>query len=188
MGIRLVTLAACIAICGCTGYGPPRFDETTGLYDIKATVAKESIAKRETRANLKKYRFVWLVTRTYYFPQRTEFLVREALAHSGFTQVLNTHELTDLVTTTPEFSWVATLSDPVTQRRLTEILGPIAGVSLSHLAGDEGVRLLVTDIATGTTLLDVRYTDFAIANDRFYPVFNELKKWADECNATRENT
>jgi len=53
----------------------------------------------------------------------------------------------------------------------------------------EQVRLVAADIATGTTLLEVSYrSNFTLSNDRFYPVFNELKKWADECNATRENT
>jgi hypothetical protein len=174
-------------VCGCTGYGPTKFDEKTGLYDIRATVDKKDIAKRETKVDLKKYRFVWLLTRTPFYPQRTEFLAREALAHSGFKHVLNARELTDLVTTTPELSWVSSLGDPVTQRRLAEALGPIVGVSLSY--DDAQVRLVAADIATGTTLLEVSYrSNFALSNDRFYPVFNELKKWADECNATKEST
>jgi hypothetical protein len=47
----------------------------------------------------------------------------------------------------------------------------------------------VADIGTGQTLLDLHYYNtFAITFDRYYPVFNELKKWTDECNATKENT
>ena len=191
MHIRLLALSACLAICGCTGYGPPKFDEKSGLYAVRATVPKESIAKRDTKVDLKKYRFVWLTTSTVYFPQRSEFIAREALAHAGFQHVLNTHELADLVTTTPQLSWARSLSDPVTQRRLTDTLGPIAAVYLSFLGreGGEGVKLVVTDIGTGQTLLDLHYYDaFAITFDRYYPVFNELKKWADECNPTKENT
>ncbi len=187
MHLRLLALSACLALCACTSYGPPKFDEKSGRYDVSATVAQQDIAKRETKVDLKKYRFVWLVTRTYRFPQRTEFSVREALARSGFKHVLNTREMTDFVTATPELSWVSNLSDPVTVRRLADTVGPIAGVYLS--SGDADVRLVVADMATGTTLLELHYSsDFALGDDRLYPVFNELKKWADECNATKENT
>ena len=71
MPIRILALAVCLAVSGCTGYGPPKFNENTGLYDVRASVDKERFAKRETKLDLKKYRFVWLVTRTPFYPQRT---------------------------------------------------------------------------------------------------------------------
>src|SRR5690349_8652926 len=47
-------------------------------------------------------------------PQRLEFLGREALAQSGFKHVLDTRELTNLVTATPQLSGIE-LKDSASQ-------------------------------------------------------------------------
>jgi len=186
MHLQFPILAICLAVSSCSAFSLPKVNETTGLYVVEKTVDRDSIKTRVTNVDLKKYRFVWIVTHSENLPQRLEFLGREALAQSGFKHVLDTRELTNLVIATPQLSGIE-LKDSASQRRLAELVGPIAVVDLTEAGASVGIR--VSDLTTGKTLLAARYWDeLSLGNQRIYPVLNELIKWAGDCDATKERT
>jgi hypothetical protein len=187
----VVTCAAAVA-GGCAQYAPPKVDEKTGTYSAIASVAPGDIQKRETDVDLRKFRFVFLITRTNVYPARFEFFTRAALARVGFKNVLNQDEVVSLVTTNPELSSIKSLSDPLALRQLSELAGPIMLVYVKS-ATDGNVRRYVTvqvvDLSDGRTVLQLHHNPMIWADvdsEAHYPVLNEFKKWVDECDAKKQ--
>jgi hypothetical protein len=194
MAHRLATmLLATLIVSGCAVYAPPKFDEKTGLYKQGAALDAGAIEKRDTNVDLKRFRFAYLISDSNVYPGRFEFFARSALAHAGITRVLNTAEMLEWVNT-PELSEIPSLSDPVSQRRLSERIGPVLLIRLSSIwDGDvtRDVDLAVTDLSTGKELLHIHHHRFVwveVDSEAHYPVFNEFKKWVDECGPGKENT
>jgi hypothetical protein len=195
MSHRLATIVvATLFVSGCAVYAPPKIDEKTGLYKQAAALDPGEIRKRDTNVDLKKFRFAYLISDSNVYPGRFEFFARSALARAGITRVLNTHEMTEWISSTSELSEIASLSDPISQRRLSERIGPVLLIQLSSMwDGDvtRDVDLVVTDLSTGKAMLEIHHHRFVwmeVDSEAHYPVFNELKKWAEECAPGKENT
>jgi hypothetical protein len=181
-------------ISGCATYAPPKVDEKTGMYKASASLDGGAVEKRDTNVDLKKFRFVYLVTQSNVYPGRFEFFARSALAHAGFTNVLNTQELTEFITETPALSSITSVGDLVSRRRLAQLIGPIMFVQVSSM-WDGNVRrdvtLTVVDLSSGKTLLQIDHNKLIWADvdsEAHYPVLNEFNKWVKECGTTKERT
>ena len=194
MAHRLATkILATLLVSGCAVYAPPKIDEKTGLYKQTASVQPGAIEKRDTNVDLKKFRFAYLISDTNVYPARFEYFARSPLARAGITRVLNTREMQEWGNQ-PELAGITSLSDPISQRRLSERIGPILLIQLSSMwDGDvtRNVSLTVTDLSSDKVLLQIRHDKFVwmeVDSEAHYPVFNELKKWAEECAPGKENT
>lgn len=188
---RLI-LCLLIVLSGCASYAPPKINDKTGLYDTSTSLDEGAVQNRNTNLNLRKYRFVHLVTETNVYPGRFEFFTRAALARNGLTTVLNTDELAEMVASNPRFSSIQSVTDPVSLRRLAEQVGPILQVRLSS-RWDGDVRRYVTmtvrDLATGEQLLHIYHSKMIwsdVDGEAHYPVLNELKKWVDACSTNKD--
>lgn len=189
---NVLLLGALGVLFGCATYAPPKIDPKTGLYETGTSLSENAIHTRNTSVNLSKYRFVYLVADTNVYPRRFEFFTRAALARSGFNRVLNSSELTELIASSPRYSAIQSISDPVSLRRLAEQLGPLLQVQFSsRWDGDVSryVTMTVTDLATGEQLLHVYHPKLIwmdVDGEAHYPVLNEFKKWADACQPGKD--
>ena len=193
MNIKNATLVCLLAtLSGCASYAPPKINDKTGFYETITNLDEAAIRTRNTDVNLGKYRFVHLVSETNVYPGRFEFFTRAALAKNGFTRVLNTDELTELIASNSRFSSIQSISDPVSLRRLAELFGPILQIRFSsRWDGDvrRYVTMTITDLTTGEQLLHIYHSKLIWSDvdaEAHYPVLNEFKKWADACSAKNE--
>jgi hypothetical protein len=197
--MRRLFLFVCIGACaivqaGCAHYTPPKVDSKTGMYGAMASVAPGDIQKRETNVDLRKFRFVYLITQTNLYPARFEFFTRSALARMGFKNVLNQEEVAALVTETPELSSLQSEQAQIAVRHLSERAGPVLLVYVRSMwDGDvrRYVNLEVVDLSDGRTLLKLHHEKLIwidVDAEAHYPVLNEFKKWADQCAPPKERS
>jgi hypothetical protein len=178
-----------IFVTGCATYGPVRIDEKTGLYKTSTVLKAGAIQKRDTDVNLKKFRFVYLVANSNIYHGRFEFFVRSALARNGFKYVLNKDELTKMITANPKLSSIQSIDDPVSLKRLSDLVGPIMRVDFkSQWDGDVSryITLAITDLSNNNLLLKIYHPKFIwgdVDSEAHYPVLNEIKKWIDDSSA-----
>ena len=109
----LILLGLLLAGCYSVGpvYTPRTIDGKTGLYVSETSFGTRDILKRDVNVDLTRFRFVHLETRTDLYPDRFEFLARAALARMGFTQVVNSRELSDLLASNPQLAPFADKED-----------------------------------------------------------------------------
>jgi len=137
---------------------------------------------------LNRYAYVYLQTRSNFYPARFEYYVRHALFRNGFVRVLNQQELTQLVLDTPRLASINSLTDPVAVRRLSMLAGPILQVSYDSTG--QGARnytdFSVHDLSTGELLFQIKF-DKVIWTDSeketMQPVLNAFKVWVDQNRA-----
>jgi hypothetical protein len=180
-------LLSAVMLTSCAAYAPPTVDPKTGLIGAMASLDEGAIQVRNTNVDLRKFRFVHLSAGTNVYPARFEFFVRAALDRAGFRHVLNTNELTQLVTSDPKLAAVQSINDPVAQRRLSELAGPILRIDFrSQWDGNvrRYVTLSVVDLSTGNELLRIHNPKtiwMEVDSEAHYPVLNEFQKWVDAC-------
>jgi hypothetical protein len=185
-------LALLVAACG--SYAPPKVDEKTGLYPAIAALDAGAVQKRDTSIDLGRYRFVYLSSDTNVYPGRFEFFARAALAEAGFKHVLNTQELTSFVSSRQQLSTITSIGDPLSQRRISELVGPALRIDVvSRWDGEvrRYVTLTATDMSSGTVLLQVsqpRLIWVDVDSEAHYPVFNEFKRWVEACKRSPSAT
>ena len=183
----VVLLFIVFLIGGCATYALPSIDEKTGRYSEAAPLEEGAIEKNVTDVDLEKYRFVYLNAESNVHSSRFEFFVREALVRFGFNHILNQTELLDLVTSTEEASEISSISDPLAQRKLSDIIGPILYVEfLSRWDGNASryVNVQVVDVSTGKVLLKINHPKMImmeVDSEVHYPVLNAIKDWVEIC-------
>jgi hypothetical protein len=182
----LSLLAAINLLSGCGSYAPPKVDDKTGMYKALATVKAGSIRKTDAAVDFNKYRFVLLSPSSNAEPARFEFFVRAALANLGFKHIYNVRELQSLVNSEPQLSQITSLSDPLSQQRISERIGPILGVEFSSQwpgGAFRDVSVKVFDLSEGAILYELTHSKMIwidVDSEAHYPVLNALKEWVLE--------
>lgn len=190
--VRLIAVIICLN--GCGTYAPPKVDDKTGRYKALAAVSPGNITKTDQQVDLSKYRFVFISPKSNAEPARFEFFVRAALANLGFKHIFNIKELQSLINATPELSQITSLSDPLSQQRISDKIGPILGVEFnSHWPGGayRDVNLKVLDLSSGSLLFGLNHSKMIwldVDSEAHYPVLNALKEWALETRANQGKT
>jgi len=176
-----------LLLAGCYSVGPaylPRaIDGKTGLYTGETSFGTRDILKRDVNVDLTGFRFVHLDTRTDLYPDRFEFLVRAALVRMGFTQVLNSKELSDLINSDPKLSPYADKEDWRVQ--VSRMVGPFLTVqfySSYQGFGRRSATVYVQDSSKEEFLLMLNFEKGSGDEEACYPALNELKKWFDDCS------
>jgi hypothetical protein len=189
-----IIIGACAIVhVSCAQYAPPKVDSKTGEYSAMASVAPGDILTRETDVDLKKIRYVYLYTQTNLYPARFEFFNRAALAGMGFKNVLNHSEVISLVNETPELA--SLVSDgKIDLQSLSNRTGPALLVivkSVGYGSARRYVDLQVRDLSDGRVLFTVHHDKMIwidVDSEVHYPVFNELKKWVEQCVPPKERS
>lgn len=182
-----IPAVALILLSGCASYAPPSIDKETGRYSEIVPLEAGAIEKKKTNVDLSKYRFVYLNAETNVYESRFEFFVREALVGFGFKHILNQDELIALVSSDKETTDLASLSDPLAQRKLSNDVGPILYIRFSsRWDGDvrRYVDVEVVDMSSGETLLKINHPKmiwWEVDREAHYPVLNAIKQWTEEC-------
>ncbi|KAB2318114.1 hypothetical protein F8A86_14505 [Betaproteobacteria bacterium SCN1] len=183
-----IVWALSMLLSGCATYSSSRIDEKTGMYEGNAVADPVWITKSVSGVDLNRYAYVYLQTRSNFYPARFEYYVRHALFRNGFVRVLNQQELTQLVLDTPRLASINSLTDPVAVRRLSMLAGPILQVSYDSTG--QGARnytdFSVHDLSTGELLFQIKF-DKVIWTDSeketMQPVLNAFKVWVDQNRA-----
>ncbi len=189
-----VTLLSILSLTACGTYSPPKVDTKTGMYKSLATVSPGSIRKTDLPVNFDKYRFVFISPKSNAEPARFEFFIRAELANLGFKHILNIRELQNLVNSESELSKITSLSDPLSQQRISEKIGPILGVEVSSQwpgGTTRDVSLRVLDLSATTVLYELRHNKFIwvdVDSEAHYPVLNALREWVMETRANQGKT
>lgn len=188
-----IFLVMSLLLSGCATYSSSRIDEKTGMYERNSVADPAWITKSVSGVDFSRYTYVYLQTRTNFYPARFEYYVRHALFRNGFARVLNEQELTSLILDTPRLASINSLSDSVAVRRLSDLSGPILRVSYSSTG--QGARnytdFSVHDLSTGELLFQIKF-DKVIWTDSeketMQPVLNAFKVWVDQNRAATGRT
>jgi len=164
-------------------YPTPPIDPKTGRYPDGRALPPSAILRFDPDIDLSAVRFVYLVADTNDLPARYEFYCRQALARLGFRNVLTSRELGDLIQDTPALRGLASMSDPVSMRRLASAVGPVIKVEFEHTYNGSGPRsgsIRVADAGTGRVMFHVSVSRAiwgSLESDLFYPTLNALGDW-----------
>ncbi|MES2946444.1 MAG: hypothetical protein V4772_26550 [Pseudomonadota bacterium] len=172
-----------LGLVGCASYQPVQVDPKTDLYNTATKLEDSAIRENDTSADLAKYRFVVLNTRSNVYPARFEFFIRTALADLGMVKVLNQEELVSLVKMHPKLASMESINDPLAIKKVSDTLGPVLVIDCNSMwDGDvrRYVTLKITDASSGKTFLRIDHPKFIWASvdpEAHYPVLNALRQW-----------
>jgi hypothetical protein len=181
----LLVPALLLVSCSNTVYGPVKLDEATGAYKTGTKLDEGGLQVQKLGVDLDKYRFVYLHTDTNLNPRQIGFFIRWALAREGLTRVYDTDELTYWVTNDAKFANIASITDPVAQKRLGQLIGPVLKVDYVARWNEvsQDITLTITDLATGEVLFRVKNARMIWSNvdtEAHYPVLNEFRRWIED--------
>lgn len=183
---RLAVVLAALLLSSCAAtYRPLVINQKTGYYGSVTKVKSGVISQMDTSFDLRQYRFVYLTVSSDYYIGRLDFMVRQVLFNLGLRHVVNQEELVLMIKDNEQLSSIGSVSDPLALSRLSEQVGPILSVSFESLwvSSSGTATVTITDLSSNKKLLSANnsgliWTDYA--SEILYPVFNAMKKWADD--------
>jgi hypothetical protein len=181
--IALAILGGCA-----TTYQPLKVDEKTGLYPTSAQVDPGGVQIYVTTTNPRSFPVVLLLTESNYRPAGFAFMIRDALAQVGITNVYTPEEFRamahDQKFTVPD------RLESETIKRYSDSIAPVLVVSASYVnAGDANTmtELSIQDGRTGQILLKLDHAHmvwWSFDSEALYPVLNKLRLWVKASTPT----
>ncbi|MCF7822162.1 MAG: hypothetical protein K9M17_06965 [Mariprofundaceae bacterium] len=193
MNNKLITLATCsfLLLSGCAKQATTTEEIDNQLYSNASILDEVTATRKDVNVDLRKIRFVYLETKTTFYPGRFDFYVRKNLSKMGLKVVLNKEELTALILNNPELSNLSSINDPVSQSRLSTLIGPILKIRVTlglPNGANRSVSVEITDLSSGRRLLELSHNTLVWANfetEVFFPVFKVMNEWLNEVRALR---
>ena len=177
----LVGLGVAVLAGGCaTTYQPLKVDTKTAQYPTSVQIAPGGIQKFVTTVDPRQFAAVLLLTESNYRPATFAFMIRDALAQVGITNVYTRDEFA-LMAGDRHFS-VGQL-DSNTIRSYSETQGPVLVVSATFLntgGANTLTEMSIQDGRTGQVLLKLNHTRlvwWSFDSEALYPVLNKMRDW-----------